>query len=274
MGSEGDDMFAATQADLATNTLRDVLTRRGITIDPEVLDEFQAKLFDGFAELNHRIQAQDDKIEAQAKDLKDTREELQQLKNNFAGFVKADKKKQIFAVINNIIVRSKEKQSDITTFIAQTIQQAGGRRVLKNEIPITEIPNHGDKERSIPLHRVILTKDTKRLLFEGLALAKTNSPFSISNETPRFLVKDKVILEKIGFSLRAKFKDQKIRTRISLRNAQLVLLMRTQTDKEWYPATDTRAQPLMQANIIYRDSDKAPETIPTCAQFMDKFIQN
>jgi hypothetical protein len=272
--SAEDTSQASAQAEFASDTLKDLLKDNGIEVSTEILDRFHAKLVDGFAEMNKRFQLQDEKIEAQALQIAEMKEEIGALTNTFQVFVKADKRRQINSVINNVIIRSKEKATDISSFIVDTIKAAGGRRVLKNEIQITEIPHNRETEQ-VPIYRVTLSKETKGLLFQGLALNKGQSaPFSLSNETPMYLVKDKRTLDKCAYSIRMKFKDQKVKSRVSLRNARLILLLKPAADTEWFTTQDTRAQPYLETPVAFSEKDKHNGPIPTCAQYLTDNIQN
>ena len=63
-----------------------------------------------------------------------------------------------------------------------------------------------------------------------------------------------------------------LKTKIGLKNLKLSISIRTNDHQDWFKTSDPRADNYLDTELIYKESDTAPEDKPTCRQFIDAII--
>ena len=119
--------------------------------------------------------------------------------------------------------------------------------------------------------KVTLPHECKTALFKGLAQVDATG-FNVSNDVPVYLRKPRADLEKAAFTLRARFKEIGLKTKIGMKNLKLSISIRTNDHQDWFKTSDPRADNYLDTELIYKESDIAPEDKPTCRQFIDAII--
>ena len=94
----------------------------------------------------------------------------------------------------------------------------------------------------------------------------------MSNDVPLYLRKPRADLEKAAYTLRSRFKDAGLKTKIGLKNLKLHLSLRTNDHREWFKLSDPKADSFLDADVIFKDKDPIPDKIPTCREFIKAIV--
>ena len=206
-------------------------------------------------------------LAAQQKQITELREHNSQLETRVKALETRDKAAQVQACANSVLIWTKNNTAMTSQFIKDSVEAGGVRMALKNFQVVTISSAEGRNS----LFKVTLPHECKTALFKGLAHVDS-SGFNVSNDVPVYLRKPRADLEKAAFTLRARFKEIGLKTKIGLKNLKLCISIRKNDHQDWFKTSDPRADNFLDTELIYKDTDTAPEDKPTCRQFIDAII--
>ena len=219
------------------------------------------------------------KLEATVKDYED---KLLKLEKRVKSSENREKRAQKAKVANNIIVKtsrsSREAINHVVKSIAQGLPPTANKPTTKDIsfeelIPRGDVNNQGGNRSNKTTYKVFLTKEQKAALFAGLpAINKAGNEVgvSIQNEIPFYLKNYHKDLERVAYTLRTKFKDEKLRTKIIPDGLTLQMQFKLGGATEWSKASCETLSEKLDSIVIFREDEKKPLVLPTCKQVLSR----
>lgn len=175
------------------------------------------------------------------------------------------KREQVYQVSRNIIVKTtKDKDSnEAKGFVLSCMRSGTDDEVNDSDLMVSSIPAKKEQSRKFNLYRVSLRESNlKGALFKGIS-NQSDSAFSVSHETPKFLMKKKFKLDQVQFTLR-KTHAKNLKAKIVLKSLDLKMVF--WNDGAWVDAD--KIVGFLDIELMFSAKDKKPEIIPTCRQVL------
>lgn len=256
----------------------DILLHNGVS--QEIIERSREQL----ETLAEGFVSQLSRLEKEISDQREANQQLQvrvsELEKRVKQCVLSDKRRDVAATRNAVIVRSDPQKSEkeVRKFISCCLELGGGPTVAEKNINLAELRPPKDQVRSKKVYHVILLEGQKANLFTGLQTASLDSDtaFSIDNDCPLFAAPYKKMLDQLSFSLRKKHgASDKLRTKIILSNLKLKIKLRDSSAKhkrDWFSPEDDRAAKYFDNTRVLYKADNTPATIPTCREFYKQIL--
>ena len=214
-----------------------------------------------FTELDAKLKNQETSTDQLKKGRDDDSLLIKRLARDVSGLVLEKNKAACASVADNVMVFTKGA-TNIKAFLEDTISRGGG---VSNAI-ITEIVNKDAKSKDHKMFKVKLDRSSKGALFKGLANGNHNKDFRVAHEIPYYLKKTFRDHEKVAYSMRTNFRENHLKTKISVFQATLLLRVKTRDHSEWMDLSDGRVSEYLNSPLIVDDRD--PLRGLTCKEFL------
>lgn len=188
---------------------------------------------------------------------------------------------EVNRVRDNIVIKTIKTSTEVGEFVAETVKKGCGEKPSFSSFSIQTIvqkkgeitpgkPKKGKPAES-QLYKVKMSTKMKNDLYKGLSLgnSRANSDFQVSHDTPRFLVHQKHLYEKMGYAIRSAFKGD-VKTRISLRSHNLSLMLKTK-ESDWVDLTSD--QKYLDTPLVIKDGDNFPEGVKTVGDLRKTIVK-
>ena len=229
-------------------------------------------------ELKKAAEAKDAKISSLEEQVKLYDGRLLQLEKRVKASENREKRKQKAKVANNIMAKSSSAKStkQVQEYIHKTINQGvEGTEKVKLQALLDNcdelVPKGGQGDRKAV--KVYLTSEQKKALFAGLAKNnKTGSDhgITIQNEVPFYLRNYHKELDRVAFTLRTKYRQEKLRTKIIPDGLSLQMLFKSGDSQEWVKASSESLADKLESVVVYREEEKKPAVLPTCREIINR----
>ena len=218
----------------------------------------------------------DEKVAKLEATIKDYEDKLLKLEKRVKSSENREKRGQKAKVANNIIVKTSKTSREVLNHVVKAIAQGLPPTATKpttKEIPLEELISRGDKQSTRSTFKVFLTKEQKAALFAGLPAinkAGNEAGVSIQNEIPFYLKNYHKDLERVAYTLRTKFKDEKLRTKIIPDGLTLQMQFKIGGATEWTKASCESISDKLDSIVTFRDDERKPNVLPTCRQVLNR----
>jgi hypothetical protein len=207
-------------------------------------------------------------LAAQQSQITTLKEQNAQLELRVLALETRDKASQVSACANTVLIWTKNSTAVTSQFIKDAVE-AGGVKIPLKSFQMASIPT-GDGNTN-NFYKVTLPHDCKTALFKGLGHVDA-SGYNVSNDVPVYLRKPRADLEKAAYTLRSRFKDVGLKTKIGLKNLKLHISLRTNDHREWFKLSDPKADSFLDVDVILKDKDPVPDKIPSCREFINAIV--
>ena len=222
------------------------------------------------------------KISKLEKTVSDFEERFLRLEKRVKSSENREKRAQKALVATNIIAKTSKTEDDVVKHVLKAISNGlpqGTNKPNRKDILVEELIPRADKgetrgRRSGKVFKVSLyTNDQKKALFVGLAAinkAGYESGITIQNEIPYYLRNYSKELDRVAFTLRTKYKNEKLRTKVVPDGLTLQMQFKCGDDKEWIKASSEILADKLDTIVSYREDEKQPSVLPTCRQVLNR----
>ena len=261
--------------------LVDILT--GKKMPPAEITTFKEQMSSLFDSAFGRLDKHDEVLMKQTKIIDDQQKVIEEMAHRISALEKglkrqvvSSKKRDIAQVRNHIIVKSNKSEKDIRAIVVKSLELGGANKIPPSHISLVELtsPSTSD-QRAIKVFRMLLLDGQKAALFKGLPKCQMlagDSQTKFDNEIPLYAQQAKKELEQLSYSLRSKFKTDKLRAKIYLGNLKLKMKVKV-GDGEWFTPEDARASRFFDSTpVIYKEADQ-PTVVPMCKDFYKRVLQ-
>ena len=221
--------------------LVDILT--GKKLPPAEITTFKEQMSSLFDSAFGRLDKHDEVLMKQTKIIDDQQKVIEEMAHRISALEKglkrqvvSSKKRDIAQVRNHIIVKSNKSEKDIRAIVVKSLELGGANKIPPSHLSLVELtsPSTSD-QRAIKIFRMLLLDGQKGALFKGLPKCQMlagDTQTKFDNEIPLYAQHAKKELEQLSYSLRSKFKSDKLRAKIYLGNLKLKMKIRV-GDGEW-----------------------------------------
>ena len=221
------------------------------------------------------------KIAKLEKSVSDFEERFLKLEKRVKSSENREKRAQKAQVATNIIAKTPKSEQDVINHVLKAIGNGlpqGSNKPNRKDIFVEELIPRAEGEnrgrRSGKVFKVSLfTNDQKKALFVGLAAinkAGYDSGVTIQNEIPYYLRNYSKELDRVAYTLRTKYKNEKLRTKVIPDGLTLQMQFKCGDDKEWVKASSEVLADKLDTIVTFRDDEKQPSVLPTCRQVLNR----
>ena len=196
-----------------------------------------------------------------------------------------EKRAQKAQVATNIIAKTSNSkgEKDVIQHVLKAIGNGlptGSNKPNPKDIFVEELIPRGEKGENRGMRSgkkafkvSLFTHDQKKALFVGLAAtnkAGSESGVTIQNEIPFYLRNYSKELDRVAFTLRTKYKQEKLRTKVIPDGLTLQMQFKIGDNKEWVKASSETISDKLDTIVTYRDDERQPAVLPTCRHVLNR----
>ena len=194
-----------------------------------------------------------------------------------------EKRAQKAQVATNIIAKTSKGEKDVIAHVLKAIGNGlpqGSSKPNPKDIFVQELipraekgENRGMRSAKKAFKVSLFTNDQKKALFVGLAAtnkAGSESGVTIQNEIPYYLRNYSKELDRVAFTLRTKYKQEKLRTKVIPDGLTLQMQFKIGDNKEWVKASSEIISDKLDTIVTYRDDERQPAVLPTCRHVLNR----
>ena len=193
---------------------------------------------------------------------------------------------QVEMVRGNVIIRTSKTAKDVSDYVCSTVAKSGATKPstasffiqqISAETPSKDKDKSPKKQVLTNMYKVHLGGKIKNDFFKGLATVATTrsssaQDYQVSHDVPKYLYKQRGLLEKAAFSLRKEHKDKDIRTKVTLKGFNLVLFIRTKDITDWVNIENEKVSHLRSAQLEAKEGDSTPQgDVDSLIKSLEKF---
>ena len=257
------------------------------TLVESIIEKVSQRIGEEHANLIQVLQkdcdVKDDKISKLEQSVCDMEERFLKLEKRVKASENREKRIQKAQVATNIIAKTSKSGKDVIAHVVKAIGNglpAGHTKPNNKDIFVEELIPRGEtaenRERRSDRKTFkvsLYTHDQKKALFVGLAATNkvgSESGITIQNEIPFYLRNYSKELDRVAFTLRNKYKNEKLRTKVIPDGLTLQMQFKLGDDKEWIKASSEIMTEKLDTIVTFREDEKKPSVLPTCRQVLNR----